>query len=46
VSFWGLALLGTYLGLGLSRTPARKAATIGICLTALIILGVMAKTLP
>jgi hypothetical protein len=44
MSLWGLALLGTYLGLGLSRTPARKAVTLGVCLTALIIVGVMAKT--
>jgi hypothetical protein len=44
MTLWGLALLGTYLGLGLSRTPARKAITLGVCLTALIIVAVMAKT--
>jgi len=45
MSLWGLALLGTYLGLGLSRTPARKAITLGVCLTALILVVVMAKTI-
>jgi hypothetical protein len=46
MSRWGILLLLTYLGLGLGLGATReaKAKTLGICITALVITGVMAIT--
>lgn len=45
MSLWGLVLLGLFLFLGLSRKHASNGIALSVCLTALIIVGVMAKTI-
>lgn len=40
---WGLLLLVTFIGLGLSPLPARTAARIACTVTALVIAGVFVK---
>ncbi len=40
---WGVLLLLLFLGLGLSSTRLGKAVTVGVCMTVLVISGVMAK---
>jgi hypothetical protein len=40
---WGVLLLLLFLGLGLSNTRLGKAVTLAVCLTVLVLSGVMAK---
>lgn len=40
---WGLLLLVLYLGLGLSSTRLGKAVTLSVCVTTLVIAGLMTK---
>lgn len=42
---WGVILLVVYFVLGLSATGRSKAITLGVCLTALVLTGVMAQYL-
>jgi hypothetical protein len=43
---WGVILLVSFIALGLnSRIPASKATTIGIVVTALVVMTVLAKTI-
>ena len=42
---WGVILLLLYLGLGLSNTPRTKAITLSVCVTAIVLTGVMASYL-
>ena len=42
---WGIILLLTFLGLGLSRTRTGKAIALSVCLTSLVIAFVMAKAI-
>ena len=40
---WGLLLLGSYVGLGLSSLSTRRAAQAGVALTAAVLLIVFFK---
>jgi hypothetical protein len=40
---WGALLLLLFLVLGLTETPRKKAITLSICVTTLVLTGFMAK---
>jgi hypothetical protein len=41
---WGIGLLVLFVVLGLVRTPAAKAANLALATTALVVIGVLART--